>query len=37
MFDDPVILTPDGDTVLVTFADMPEATTFGADEQEALL
>ena len=30
-------LTPDGDTVLVTFADVPEALTFGADEDEALL
>lgn len=37
MFDYPVILTPDGDTVLVTFADVPEAITFGADEDEALL
>ena len=37
MFDFPVTLTPDGDTVLVTFADVPEAITFGADEEEALL
>lgn len=37
MFDYPVILTPDGDTVLVTFPDVPEALTFGADEEEALL
>ena len=37
MFDFPVILTPDGDTVLVTFPDVPEAITFGADEDEALL
>lgn len=37
MFDYPVTLTPDGDTVLVTFADVPEALTFGADEEEALL
>ena len=37
MFDYPVILTPDGDTVLVTFPDVPEAFTFGADEDEALL
>ena len=37
MFDYPVTLTPDGDTVLVTFADVPEAVTFGADEEEALL
>lgn len=37
MFDYPVTLTPDGHTVLVTFADVPEAITFGADEEEALL
>lgn len=37
MFDYPVKLTPDGDTVLVTFPDVPEAITFGADEDEALL
>ena len=37
MFDYPVTLTPDGDTVLVTFADVPEAITFGSDEEEALL
>ena len=37
MFDCPVTLTADGDTVLVTFADVPEAVTFGADEEEALL
>lgn len=37
MFDYPVTLTPDGDTVLVAFADVPEALTFGADEDEALL
>ena len=37
MFDYPVTLTPDGDTVLVTFADVPEALTFGADDDEALL
>lgn len=37
MFDYPVTLTPDGDTVLVTFADVPEAITFGADVEEALL
>lgn len=37
MFDYPVTLTPDGDTVLVTFADVPEALSFGADEDEALL
>jgi antitoxin HicB len=37
MFDYPVTLTPDHGTVLVTFADVPEALTFGADEEEALL
>ena len=37
MFNYPVTLTPDGDTLLVTFADVPEAITFGADEDEALL
>ena len=37
MFDYPVILTPDGDTVLVSFTDVPDAITFGADEGEALL
>lgn len=37
MFDYPVTLTPDDGTVLVTFADVPEAITFGADEAEALL
>ena len=37
MFDYPVTLTPDGDTVLVSFVDVPEALTFGADEDEALL
>lgn len=37
MFDYPVTLTPDGDSILVTFADVPEAITFGADEGEALL
>ena len=37
MFDYPVTLTPDGGTVLVTFADVTEAITFGADEDEALL
>ncbi len=36
MFDYPVTLTPDDGTVLVTFADVPEAITFGADEGEAL-
>jgi antitoxin HicB len=37
MFDYPVTLTPDGATLLVTFADVPEAITFGAEEDEALL
>lgn len=37
MFDYPVILTPDEGSVLVTFPDVPEAITFGADEDEALL
>ncbi|MES2130413.1 MAG: type II toxin-antitoxin system HicB family antitoxin [Pseudomonadota bacterium] len=37
MFDYPVTLAPDDGTVLVTFADVPEAITFGADEGEALL
>ena len=37
MFDYPVTLSPDGDTVLVSFIDVPEAITFGADEDEALL
>jgi antitoxin HicB len=37
MFDYPVILTPDTGTVLVTFPDVPEAITFGMDEDEALL
>ncbi|MFZ4537749.1 type II toxin-antitoxin system HicB family antitoxin [Propionivibrio sp.] len=37
MFDYPVILTPDDGTVLVTFPDVPEAITFGVNEDEALL
>jgi predicted RNase H-like HicB family nuclease len=37
MFNYPVTLTPDDGSVLVTFADVPEAITFGADEDEALL
>lgn len=37
MFDYPVTLTRDDDTVLVTFTDVPEAITFGMDEDEALL
>jgi antitoxin HicB len=37
MFDYPVTLIPDNGTVLVTFADVPEAITFGEDEAEALM
>ncbi len=37
MFDYPVTLTPDNGSVLVTFADVPEAITFGTDEAEALM
>ena len=37
MLDYPVILTPDEGTILVTFPDVPEAITFGMDEEEALL
>ncbi|MDR3300508.1 MAG: type II toxin-antitoxin system HicB family antitoxin [Candidatus Accumulibacter sp.] len=37
MFDYPVTLMPDDGTILVTFADVPEAITFGNDEEEALL
>ncbi len=37
MFDYPVTMTPDDGTVLVTFPDVPEAITFGMDEDEALL
>jgi antitoxin HicB len=38
MFDYPVELTlDDNGTVLVTFPDVPEAITFGTDEDEALL
>lgn len=36
MFDYPVTLTRDNGAVLVTFADVPEAITFGANETEAL-
>ena len=36
MFNYPVTLTPDGDTLLVTFLDVPEAITFGADQNDAL-
>lgn len=38
MFDYPVTLAPDdNDAVLATFPDVPEAITFGADQEEALL
>lgn len=37
MFDYPVTLTHDDGTLLVTFVDVPEAITFGVDEDEALL
>lgn len=37
MFDYPVILTPDQGAILVTFPDVPEAITFGATIDEALL
>lgn len=36
MYDYPVTLKPDEGTVLVTFVDVPEAITFGADEGDAL-
>jgi antitoxin HicB len=37
MLNYPVTLTPDDNgTVLVTFVDVPEAITFGADEDDAL-
>jgi antitoxin HicB len=32
----PAKLTKDGSNVLVTFRDVPEAITFGANEKEAL-
>lgn len=37
MFNYPVILTPDGDTISVTFPDVPEAITFGQNQEQALL
>ena len=37
MFEYPVNLQQDGDTVLATFPDVPEAITFGGDKHEALL
>jgi antitoxin HicB len=36
MFDYPVLLTPDNGSLLVTFPDIPEAITFGMNEEEAL-
>jgi len=36
MFDYPVLLTPDDGSLLVTFPDIPEAITFGMNEEEAL-
>jgi antitoxin HicB len=36
MLNYPVTLKKDGDTILVTFRDVPEAMTFGADKEEAL-
>jgi antitoxin HicB len=37
MFSYPITLTKDGDIILVTFRDIPEAITFGANKEEALL
>jgi antitoxin HicB len=37
MFNYPVTLVPDDGAVLVTFPDVPEAITFGAEETEALM
>lgn len=37
MFNYPAKLIKDGDSYLVTFRDIPEAITFGADKEEALL
>lgn len=37
MYNYPITLTPDdNDTVMVTFKDVPEVTTFGEDEAEAI-
>lgn len=37
MFTYPVVLTPDdNDTVIATFADFPEAITYGTDKEDAL-
>ena len=37
MLNFPATLTKDGGIFLVTFRDVPEAITFGADKEEALL
>ena len=37
MFDYPVTLSKDGNSILVTFKDLPEAITFGTTKDEALL
>ncbi len=37
MYSYPVTLTPDEDTIMATFLDMPEGATFGDDEAEALM
>ena len=37
MLNFPATLTKDGGTFLVTFRDVPEAITFGASKEEALL
>jgi antitoxin HicB len=37
MINYPATLTKDGGTFLVTFRDVPEAITFSADKEEALL
>ena len=37
MFNYPVTLTTDAGSILVTFSDVSEAITFGADVDEALL
>ncbi len=36
MLEYPARLTKDGPNILVTFRDVPEAITFGANEKEAL-
>ena len=37
MFNYPAALTKDGESILVTFRDVPEAITFGANKEEVLL